>query len=208
MTIANPTSAQYPSAQTSYQPAVSRLQRDVSNLSGDLASGDLKGAQRSFADLAKLLQSNGVVSSSSATPSNSPASAFSSTLQNDFQQLGQDLSNGNLAGAQKDFSQLTSDAASEQQASSQSTAPAGGHHHHHHHQADSSTDSGNDSSTTQPTTLQSDFNQLGQDISSGNFSAVQQDFSHLTSDLGTSGASNSYISFSYTSTTQTINFIG
>ncbi|HEY3740258.1 MAG TPA: hypothetical protein VGL53_10460, partial [Bryobacteraceae bacterium] len=95
MTISYPASSQYPSTQTRFQPAVSRLQKDVADLGSDLASGDLKGAQKSFADLQKLLQSNGVLASSTeATTSNQPASAFSSTLQNDFQQLGQDLSTG------------------------------------------------------------------------------------------------------------------
>lgn len=63
-----------------------------------LQSGDLQSAQNSFADLQKLLQSSGAIGAAS--------SAGTNPVLSDFQALGQDLTSGNLTGAQKDFVQL------------------------------------------------------------------------------------------------------
>src|SRR5882724_11206793 len=132
--------AQYPqpqatSAFSSGQGARSRIRQDVQVLSTALQTGDLQSAQKSYSDLQKLLQSTGAISQAStspatpASPARNPADALT-TIKNDFQALGQALSSGDLAGAQKDYAQLATD--SQQIVAQQgSTARAGGHHHHH-----------------------------------------------------------------------------
>ncbi len=86
------------------------------------------------------------------------------TIQQDFQQLGQDLQSGDLSAAQTDFTTLQS----AQAQSSSSTA----------------------SSPTSPSSaLASEFTQLGQDLQSGNLSAAQSDFSTIQQTAQTQGLS-------------------
>jgi len=88
------------------------------------------------------------------------ASAISYQLQNStFQQLGQDLTSGNLSAAQSDFATL-------QQAFAQPAAISS-------------------SSTSNPVTQA--FQQLATDLKSGNLSAAQKDYSTIQQDLQTSG---------------------
>lgn len=84
------------------------------------------------------------------------ASAISSQLQNSqLQQLGQDLTSGNLSAAQSDFATL-------QQAFTQPAAVSS-------------------SSTSNPVTQA--FQQLSTDLQSGNLSAAQKDYSTIQQDL-------------------------
>jgi hypothetical protein len=86
----------------------------------------------------------------------SSASAMSYQLQNSqFQQLGQDLTSGNLSGAQSDFATLG-------QAFTQPSAVSS-------------------SSTANPVTQA--FQQLSTDLQSGNLSAAQKDYSTIQQDL-------------------------
>ena len=74
-------------------------------------------------------------------------------FQKEFQQLGQDLSSGNLSQAQADFQALQPQAAS----------------------------SANTQNSTNPLTTA--MNQLAADLQSGNLSAAQQDYSTLKQDM-------------------------
>ncbi len=91
-------------------------------------------------------------------------------LQQEIQQLGKDLSAGNLSGAQQDFSAIQQDIQSQ----------GGGHHHHAHAQ---------DSSGAQQNPIAELFNELGQALQSGNLSAAQQAYTTLQQDF--QAASNS-----------------
>ena len=77
-------------------------------------------------------------------------------FQQEFQQLGQDLNSGNLAGAQSDFAALQKDLP--QASSSASSAQ-----------------------TSNP--IAQAFNQLSQDLQAGNLSAAQQDYTNLEQDF-------------------------
>lgn len=138
-------------------------------------------------------------------------------LQQDFQQLGSDLSSGNLSGAQSDFAaiqQLVPGMASQAQSQSNiatafnklsSDLQSGNlsaaqqdyatlqqdmknaHGHHHHMHSGGANAS---------TTISQIFSQLGQALQAGNMSAaqqayttLQQDFSQFASGSGSSAAS-------------------
>jgi hypothetical protein len=88
--------------------------------------------------------------------SNSQTGALPQPLQNSqFQQLGKDLTSGNLSAAQSDFATL-------QQAFAQTAAPAA-------------------SSTANP--VAQAFQQLSTDLKSGNLSGAKQDYSSIQQDL-------------------------
>jgi len=128
-------------------------------------------------------------------------------FQQEFQQLGQDLQSGNVSAAQSDFAALQQ-YAPQANSSSQSTSPiaqafnqlatdlqAGNttaaqqdyatiqqdfqnqgaqmHHHHHHHGGGGS----------QTNSIEQMFQQLGQDLQSGQLSAAQQAYGSLQQDL-------------------------
>jgi hypothetical protein len=91
--------------------------------------------------------------------SNSQTGALSYQLQNSqFQQLGKDLTSGNLSAAQSDFSSL-------QQAFSQIPT------------------TGSSPTTSNPVTQA--FQQLSNDLKSGNLSGAKQDYSNIQQDLST-----------------------
>jgi outer membrane protein assembly factor BamD (BamD/ComL family) len=75
-------------------------------------------------------------------------------LQQEIQQLGKDLSAGNLSAAQADFATLQKDAPQASAASAQSNDP-----------------------------IAQAFQKLAQDLQSGNLSAAQQDFSTVQQDV-------------------------
>jgi hypothetical protein len=110
----------------------SQVKTDFQDLSSALQTGDLKSAQNSFADLQKLLQSSGSIGAASTANSTQSASPATNPILSDFQALGQALSSGDLTGAQKDFSQLETDA-TQQANSPAATGQVAGHRHHHHH---------------------------------------------------------------------------
>jgi len=89
-------------------------------------------------------------------------------LQQEFQQLGKDLSAGNLSAAQSDFATLQKD------------APSG--------TAAPSSQSGNPTAQA--------FQQLAQDLQSGNLSAAQQDFSTIQQDVQSQGGGHHHHSHS------------
>ena len=86
----------------------------------------------------------------------------SSPLVQDFSQLAQDLKSGNLSAAQQDYTKIQQDAQS----------PAQVHHHRHHHGG-----GGESNSVSQL------FNQLGQQLQSGDLTDAQQTFASLQQDL-------------------------
>jgi hypothetical protein len=126
-------------------------------------------------------------------------------FQKEFQQLGQDLSSGNLSAAQSDFVTLQSDApqlstnsatqstnltAAQQDYSTlqqdfQSQTAQVHHHHHRHHSGES-----------QQSQFSQLFDQLGEALQSNNLSGAQQAYSSLQklfqsdNQSSTSGASS------------------
>jgi hypothetical protein len=89
-------------------PQLSQFRQGFGQLVASIQSGDLLGAQDAYAALSKL-QGNG------QGPASDPNSPFAKALA----QIGQDLQNNDLAGANQVLSALA-----------QQTHEA--HHHHHH----------------------------------------------------------------------------
>ncbi len=111
----------------------------------------------------------GILSSALFGLSAPSAQSTAQKLKQEFQQLGQDLASGNLSAAKSDFATLQQDrpqgsATSSGSATAASTAAAG--------------QSGN---STNPITQA--FQQLSQDLQSGNLSAAQSDYSTLQQDF-------------------------
>ena len=94
--------------------------------------------------------------------SSSAANQGSTSVQNEFQQLGQDLQSGNLSAARQDFATV-------EQGVRQRTSQI--LHHHHHFSAAAS--NGSTSGAGQ------DFGELAQALQSGNLSAAQSAFTAL-----------------------------
>ena len=105
------------------------------------------------ADFATL-QRTETTSSTSSVQSNNPIAQLSN-------QLSQDLKSGNLSAAQQDYSAIQQDFKNQN---------AYVHHHHSHR-------GGNGGEVTRL------FDQLGQDLQSGNLSAAQQAYNTLIQDL-------------------------
>jgi outer membrane protein assembly factor BamD (BamD/ComL family) len=131
-----------------------QFQQDFKQLGKDLQSGNLSAAQSDFAAIQSDLPQTSSTATSTSQNSNPIAQAFN--------QLSQDLKSGNLRAAQQDYSTIQQDF---QNQASQT------HHHHHHHHFGGSQDS-------QASQL---FDQLGQDLQSGNLSGAQSDFNSLQS---------------------------
>lgn len=87
-------------SQDTVRGVVNQWRQGLSQLSGDIQSGDLDAARSDFQSLVKLHQSNPLVR---------PAGSGNETLQTDFQSIGQALSSGDLDAAQSAFSQLQTD---------------------------------------------------------------------------------------------------
>ena len=75
---------------------MTQAKEDFAKLSESLTNGDTAGAQSTFADLKKVLQSAGSIASASS-------------VQNDFASLGKNLGIGDVSSAQQDLSRLQSD---------------------------------------------------------------------------------------------------
>jgi hypothetical protein len=101
---------------------------------------------------------SGIFSSSLA---NNPINSHYQMSNSEFQQLGQDLANGNLPSAQSDFAILQQ--AFMPPASSASTSPASG------------------ASTSNP--LVQAFQQLSSDLKTGDLTAAQKDYSTIQQDM-------------------------
>jgi hypothetical protein len=84
----------------------------------------------------------------------------------EFQQLGQDLSSGNLSSAQSDFSAL-------QQIFGQAAAGS----------TPSTSSTSSTSATTASNPLEQAFQQLSSDLKSGNLTAAQKDYSTIQQDM-------------------------
>ena len=137
----------------SMQSQMKQFQQEFQQLGTDLQSGNLTTAQ---SDYAALQPSSSATQTSSSPNTGSIAQAFN--------QLGTDLQSGNLTAAQQDYSTIQQDA---QNQSSQV------HHHHHHHGGGGS----------QENAISQMFQQLGQDLQSGQLSAAQQAYGSLQQDL-------------------------
>jgi hypothetical protein len=145
-----------------------QFQQEFQQLGKDLSSGNLTAAQSDFAALQKDMPQTSS-SASTAQSTNPIAQAFS--------QLSQDLKAGNLSAAQQDYANLQQDF--------QNQVP---HRHHHHHRAGGSEES-------QFTKL---FDQLGQDLQSGNLSGAQSDWSSLQQLLQEKSSSSGSSGTTYT----------
>jgi outer membrane protein assembly factor BamD (BamD/ComL family) len=149
-----------------------QVQQDFQQLGKDLGSGNLSAAQSDFATLQKDLPQANSTSTSSSQSNNPIAQAFS--------QLAQDLQAGNLTAALQDYSSIQQDL--------QSQASRMPHHHH--------------SGGSQQSPAATLFDQLGQDLQSGNLSNAQSDFRSLQQLLqntsGSSTAGSTYTGVSIT----------
>ena len=145
------------------------------SLTGILASGlfDLLGTQSA--------QSSGAANQSGTS------------VQSEFQQLGQDLQSGNLSAARQDF-------ASVEQGVRQRTSQILHHHHHFSAAASSSSTSG----------TAEDFGELAQALQSGNLSAAQTAFATLQQAIDEPSASagvNPATAGSQTAASNAVNFL-
>ncbi|MGA7220368.1 MAG: hypothetical protein WBX38_18775 [Candidatus Sulfotelmatobacter sp.] len=144
-----------------------KARQDFQQLGQDLESGNLSAAQSDFATLQNLLPQS--ASTTTAGQSNNP-------IAQAFAQLGKDLQSGNLSAAQSDFATIQQDFKNQ---ASQSAPASGGHHHHH----------GGESSE-----ISQLFDQLGQELQSGNLSSAQQTFGALTQQLQQPSATTGLLS--------------
>ena len=142
------------------QSKMQQFQQEFQQLGQDLQSGNLSAAQSDFA----TLQQNGPQASSSSQSSNPIAQAFN--------QLSTDLQAGNTTAAQQDYATI------QQDFQSQGTQNQGAHLHHHHHHGGGG---------SQENAISQMFQQLGQELQSGNLSAAQQAYGSLQQDLGQFG---------------------
>jgi len=97
---------------TSLQDQKNQLDQAQQGLQQSLSAGDIKGAQKAYDTLSKLIQ-NGPGGKNNAFGGNK-------TLQKDFAALGDALKSGDANSAQKAFAQFTQDVQSAQQARQQS----------------------------------------------------------------------------------------
>ena len=158
---------------------------DLNQLAQDVQSGNLSSAQQDYVPLSQDAL-NGVSSSPSTTSASgittsilsdiASSSSGSSTFVNDLNQLGTDLENGNLSGAQQDLLNLDSTAlnAASSAPSSTTTAAAG---------------KTNTANSAQAGEL---IQAIVQAMSSGNDSAVSSGLSELAS-VSTSAAGASIL---------------
>ena len=114
-----------------------------------LQSGDLAGAQKAFA----ALQANAPQGPASQVQGAATSNGQGSATQNPMSALASALQSGNLAAAQKAFSQI------------QQTQ--GHHHHHHHHESQASTSTAPTASTDAATSSTNSGN-VTINISGGN----------------------------------------
>jgi len=146
-----------------------QFQQEFQQLGKDLTAGNLTAAQSDFAALQKDMPQT-TSSTSTAQSSNPIAQAFS--------QLAQDLKAGNLSAAQQDYANLQQDFQSQ-----------GPHRHHHHHHG---------SGGSEQSQFSQLFNQLGQDLQSGNLSGAQSDWSSLQQLLQSGSSSTGSSGGTYT----------
>jgi len=143
----------------SIQNRMQQFQQEFQQLGQDLQSGNLSAAQSDFATLQQ-----------SAPQANSTTSAQgTNTIFQAFTQLSTDLQAGNTTAAQQDYATL------QQDLQGQGTQSQGTHMHHHHHHGGGG--------GSQENSITQMFQQLGQDLQSGQLSAAQQAYGSLQQDL-------------------------
>lgn len=152
-----------------------QFQQEFQQLGQDLQAGSLSAAQQDFATLQQLRPQG---NSTSSSQSNNP-------IAQEFSQLSQDLQSGNLSAAQQDYSTIQQDMQSQ---------AAQGHHHHHH-----------GGGRSQSNGIGQLFDQLGQDLQSGNLSSAQQVYTALQQDLQQYGLTSAAGQQSSQSTSNTVN---
>jgi len=137
-----------------------QFQQEFQQLGQDLQSGNLSAAQSDFATMQQ-----------SGPPANSTASAQSTDpIAQAFNQLSTDLKSGNTTAAQQDYATLQQDFQNQ-----------GAHLHHHHHHGGGG---------SQQNAISQMFQQLGQDLQSGQLSAAQQAYGSLQQELQQFAATN------------------
>lgn len=146
---------------TTLQNEAQQVQQEFQQLGEDLQSGNLSAAQSDFTTLQQLVPDT---STTSSTQSSNP-------LAQAFNQLSQDLQAGNLSAAQQDYANIQQDMQNQ-------AGQVQGHKHHHHHGGDSQN------------SISQLFEQLGQELQSGNLSAAQQSYNTLAQDLQSFGVSS------------------
>jgi outer membrane protein assembly factor BamD (BamD/ComL family) len=149
------------------QNKAEQIHQEFQQLGEDLQSGNLSAAQSDFTTLEQFMPQSSTLSATSSTESSNP-------LAQAFSQLGQDLQAGNLSAAQQDYANLQQDIQDQ-------AAQVQGHGHHHHHGGGGE----------EQNSISQLFEQLGQELQSGNLSAAQQSYSTLAQDLQSFGASTS-----------------
>jgi outer membrane protein assembly factor BamD (BamD/ComL family) len=152
----------------SVQNKAQQIHQEFQQLGEDLQSGNLSAAQSDFTTLQQLMPQSSTTSATSSTESSNP-------LAQAFSQLGQDLQAGNLSAAQQDYANIQQDIQNQ-------AGQVQGHGHHHHHHG-----GGGDEQNS----ISQLFEQLGQELQSGNLSAAQQSYSTLAQDLQSFGVSTS-----------------
>lgn len=130
-----------------------QFQQEFQQLGQDLQSGNLSAAQ---SDFAALKPSGPQATSTASAPSTDP-------IVQAFNQLSKDLQSGNTTAAQQDYATLQQDLQNQ-----------GAHLHHHHHHGGGG---------SQENAISQMFQQLGQDLQSGNLSAAQQAYGSLQQDF-------------------------
>lgn len=148
----------------SIQSRKEQFQQEFQQLGQDLQSGNLSAAQSDFATLQQSRpQANSTASAQSTDP-----------IVQAFNQLSTDLKSGNTTAAQQDYATI------QQDFQNQGTQSQGAHSHHHHHGGGGS----------QENAISQMFQQLGQDLQSGQLSAAQQAYGSLQQDLQQFAATN------------------
>ena len=147
------------------QSRMQQFQQEFQQLGQDLQSGNLSAAQSDFGALQQY------------APQANSSSQSTSPIVPAFHQLATDLAAGNVTAAQQDYATIQQDLQNQ---------GAQMHHHHHHHHAGGG---------SQATAIDQMFQQLGQDLQSGQLSAAQQAYSSLQQELqqfaGVTGATSS-----------------
>jgi hypothetical protein len=121
----SPLSLGFSMLQSSSSSGSSRRQ-DFTQLASELRSGNLQGAQQTFASLEQLQGGQ------SSSPGGGSSGSATNPVANDFAALGQALSSGDLSQAQSSFTQLQTDIQSVKQSGSSGVQmQVQGYHHHH-----------------------------------------------------------------------------
>lgn len=164
-----------------------QVQSEFQQPGQDLQAGNLTKAQQDYATLSQNFATAQTGTTAAASTSAAATASNSNPIAQAFAALSQDLQNGNISGAQKDFATIKQDF--QQQGSS----PI----HHHHHHGGAGGQQGNQISQT--------LNSLSSALQAGNLSSAQTAFATRQEDLQqlTAGGSSGSTNGSNTSSPQT-----